>query len=95
MAKIITYNGNDTVLPDDPMTLPTGQKVMPVTAAEQVVTNAETGEKLPDTLENLSAKTVGGYWFDKTDADGNPTDEIYIHWYEDENGNVVSAIPIT
>jgi len=49
----------------------------------------------PRIVADVSAKTVGGYWFDKTDADGNPTDEIYIHWYEDENGNVVSAIPIT
>lgn len=28
------------------------------------------------------ADNVRGFWFAKEDADGNPTDEPYIHWME-------------
>ena len=29
-----------------------------------------------------NADKVNGFWFSFTDAEGNPTDEPYIHWYE-------------
>ena len=40
-----------------------------------------------------NADTVRGYWFAFNDAEGNPTEELYIHWYEDESGNIVTAVP--
>ena len=45
------------------------------------------------TVDN--ADMVRGYWFAHNDADGNPTEELYVHWYEDENGSVVAAVPVT
>ena len=93
MAKTIIYNGSETVLPDKPMTLPNNLKSMPVTAAEQVVTNIDTDERLPETLANLSANTVRGFWIAKGDAEGNNMDELFIHYYEDEEtGEIVTQI---
>ena len=34
--------------------------------------------------EAKTAKTVNGFWFAKEDAEGNPTDELYLHWWEEE-----------
>ena len=31
----------------------------------------------------FEADNVRGFWFAKEDADGNPTDEPYIHWWEE------------
>lgn len=49
--KTITYKGNETVLPEKPMSLGNGLKNMPVTAAEQVVVDFTTDKRLPEYIE--------------------------------------------
>lgn len=41
-----------------------------------------------------NAEKVGGFWFAFEDAEGNATEELHVHYYVDENGNVVTT-PIT
>jgi len=60
-----------------------------------VVDKAQEAETAENATKAATSQSVRGVWFAFEDADGNPTDELYAHWYEDENGNVVSAIPIT
>lgn len=59
------------------------------TNGDGVVDKAETAEN----AENAeTSQNVRGYWLSKTDANGNPTDELYAHWYEDsETGEVVGS----
>lgn len=53
--KTITYKGNETVLPEKPMSLGNGLKTMPVTAAEQVVVDFATDKRLPEYLEEITS----------------------------------------
>ena len=55
---------------------------------------AETAEKAVN-AENAvnaeTAQTVRGFWINKTDADGNLTDKLFLHYYEYEETEEVLA----
>lgn len=44
---------------------------------------------IADAYSDLSEK-LGGCWISFTDADGNPTDQPYIHWYADDGTEVTN-----
>lgn len=59
-----------------------------VTESLTVVQNLDidANDKVPSVSAVKTAidDAMGGCWIDFTDADGNATDEPYIHWYKEE-----------
>lgn len=39
---------------------------------------------------NALSDSLGGCWISFTDAEGNPTNEPYIHWYADDGQEVTN-----
>ncbi len=50
-----------------------------------------TGEKVILNNGRNVENSLNGIWLDFKDANGNATDEMYGHWYEDGNGNVIGS----
>ena len=76
--------------PQSPMTSQ-GEPFYPLTEVSQIV--VEDGKRLNATLANMDSRWAGA-WIDFTDEDGNPSDEPFLHFTVDEDGNpVYTGIP--
>ena len=49
--------------------------------------------RVNEAFADVSAQNVRGFWIAYGDAEGNDTDNLYIHYYEDEEtGEIVTQI---
>lgn len=55
--------------------------------------NAEKAENAENAVNAVNSKNVRGFWIARGDAEGNNTDQLFVHYCEDEEtGEIVTEI---
>ena len=56
-----------------------------IKSIEALQANTSEGYIVDGLVVKQILERFGGTWIDRTDEEGNPTDEPYIHWYEEDD----------